>query len=108
MDFDKVNLPDGISLQSLESLMDSATTETEAQATADGPYAGHSQEAMEAIVDEAFDDLMEKVRHPMAHKIMALQIIMHMVLWHETVAKVNIKAVLTKASASMHLAGQKT
>ena len=92
MDFEKVNLPDGISLQSLESLMDNAVHDEEAQACAEGPYSGHSREALEAIVDDAFDDLLEKVRNPMSHKLLALKIINHFILWHETVARNHIKA----------------
>ena len=94
---DKVNLPDGISLQSLEALMDSAVHDDEARASAEGPYGGYTADQMEAIVDDMKDDLLEKVRHPMAHKLVALQIIAHFIAWHETVARENIKSSSSKS-----------
>ena len=85
-------IPDSINPDTLQSLFDAAIQESKEQAKDSGPYGGYSQEAMLNIVSDAKDELLEKVSHPMAHKMMVLMIIQHFIDWHGNIAIDNVRA----------------
>ena len=79
-----MEIPNSLSPDELKSLLADAKSDDEAKVV--GPYGGHSREAMEHIVEEHCEALMEKVRTPMADKLAMVFRLQRFIGWHEEVA----------------------
>ena len=86
-----MDVPNSIDSNTLENLLATALNEEKEQADTSGPYGGHSKEALIALVEEHKDEMLEKVRDPMAHKLLALMIMQHFIDWHREIAKSHIE-----------------
>ena len=86
-----MDIPDKIGGVELETLLAGALEEMKEQADASGPYGGHSKEALIALVEEHKDEMLEKVKDPMAHKLLALMIMQHFIDWHIQIAKDHVE-----------------
>ena len=81
-----MDIPNSIDSNTLESLLADALDEEQQQADTSGPYGGYSKEALIALVEEHKDVMLEKVKDPMAHKLLALMIMQHFIDWHGQIA----------------------
>ena len=91
------SIPDGFSMGELELLQKAAAEREEAEAAEAAEaeadmteqekiereaFGGKTREDIRAAVEKACDDVMEVCGHPVAHKVMAMQIIVNMIEWH--------------------------
>ena len=76
-------IPDSISFGDLEKLQEQAPKEE----VKDGPFAGLTREAVETLVGDKLQELIEACPHPIAHKVALFDIIDHMISWHQGAAE---------------------
>ena len=80
-----MELPNSLSPDELKALLAEAKSEDEAHKEA-GPYGGYTKQQMEDIVEKNCQDLIDKVRSPMADKVALVFRLNRFISWHEEVA----------------------
>jgi len=82
------NIPDGISLEALEALKESAVEEADApEPKGDGPFAGLTKGQLIDLSDDICSEAMDRCGDPMLHKMILFQICTQMVKWHTTMGQ---------------------
>ena len=79
------NIPDGLSMDDLLALHAGAPTEEDVKpqpSKGDGPYDGLSRGQLLDAIDKLIGDSMEICADPMFHKLIVMEIINRMILWH--------------------------
>lgn len=81
------NIPNGFSMDDLQSMMENAAPESTPKG--DGPHGdqGLTNEELEAKVDEIIESTFPICNDPLFHKVMAMRIILRMMVWHKEIAK---------------------
>ena len=80
------SIPDGISLESLKELMDTATPEVETEPKGNGPFDGLTKGQLLDLADNLCDAALDKCKDPMIHKAIVFTIMSKMIAWHEAMA----------------------
>ena len=83
------SVPNGISMDDLNALSESAPAEEEMRSNVDKRE--YTQEYIEQVTSDALDMASDLVKDPLVHKVMAMMIINRMVTWHTVVGEANLK-----------------
>lgn len=76
------SIPDGISSDELKALAENATPDITDVVKEVGPFAGKTQDQVEAIVDKVVDEMHEQCNHPMIAKAVMMRLIDALLSWH--------------------------
>lgn len=73
----KPNIPDHVSSESLKKLL---------QNYSEGNIEGYTPQQLEELAEIKIEEIINECGDPIAHKVLALRLLQHLINWHEVMA----------------------